>query len=508
MIYGNVIKSKTDKDIPLFTDGRSMHSKYNPEKEAQTFCQSSSPFFNIVFGIGGGFHLRALLSLYPDVSLIAVEADDESLVFCLELEENKILKGNSNLHFCTVKSLAQNIREFYLPSLYGNLNVMYWRSWQVFNQNLVPVMEGNIKEGISEVSADFSVQSHFGKLWHKNILLNLKSLKDNKLDKKIDTGLTASIIAAGPSLDESINRLKENRSNTIIFSTDTAYGPLMKNNIVPDFVVSVDSQRVSLTHFMTLPFEGPKPVFILDISCPLSLSAMLYERGYPVFFITTGHPLSVLAKDYMNLPCLYSGAGTVTIASLDFARYLGFTRFILYGADFSYNSGKAYARGTYLDNNFSLESSRIDNSETRFDSLMFRTELSEGKDDNPFTPGLRRRKTTQTMKRYEKTTLDWVLKHDGKVKDYIIYVPLSQREVSVPFTFSYETFIEEYLKNLETLYSQGPVEKNKYLFASLPYISWCRKYIKDKENPALKDLLQKTYRQTVRYNKENEIIKK
>ena len=33
MIYSSVTKSKNGEDIPLFLDGKPMHSKYNPSAE-------------------------------------------------------------------------------------------------------------------------------------------------------------------------------------------------------------------------------------------------------------------------------------------------------------------------------------------------------------------------------------------------------------------------------------------------------------------------------------------
>ena len=55
MIYYDVIISKSGLKIPLFSDGKPMHSKYDPEKEAETLISgiNRSDYF-LVLGLGGG----------------------------------------------------------------------------------------------------------------------------------------------------------------------------------------------------------------------------------------------------------------------------------------------------------------------------------------------------------------------------------------------------------------------------------------------------------------------
>lgn len=61
MIYSGIITSKNGSEIPLFTDGLPMHSKYNPEREAVQFAEGITAGFALVIGIGGAYHIAALL---------------------------------------------------------------------------------------------------------------------------------------------------------------------------------------------------------------------------------------------------------------------------------------------------------------------------------------------------------------------------------------------------------------------------------------------------------------
>ena len=62
-----------------------------------------------------------------------------------------------------------------------------------------------VQEKIDSLSADFSVQSHFGKIWQRNILVNTRFL-DGTFPDRINPEKTAAIVAAGPSLDRSIEK--------------------------------------------------------------------------------------------------------------------------------------------------------------------------------------------------------------------------------------------------------------------------------------------------------------
>ena len=105
----------------------------------------------------------------------------------------------------------------------------------------------------------------------------------------------------------------------------------------------------------------------------------------------------------LQIPALFSGAGTVTISALDYAIKSGFKKILIYGADFSYVGGKAYTKGTYLDTLYNSKSSRANTLEKQFDNLLFRTPLIELS---------KNRCTTTVLKAYQ-TSLESYLQAQG-----------------------------------------------------------------------------------------------
>lgn len=381
--YTDIILSKDGKKIPA--KGRiSFHSKYAPEREAESFAnqfeENSENKFFIIIGLCGGYHIEKLHEKFPSSKIVAVENSEDDIQFLSQIECVKNLKTEKNIFITDAENLEKTILENYLPAVDGNLIVKPLRSYENAFPEIVKNCEEIIRNALKLVSADFSVQKHFGKIWQRNILENL-SLSDKSLNfydftNDFDTSRTAAIIAAGPSLNETICELKNAREKYFIISTDTAYCSLEKNGVTADVVVSVDGQIVSHSHFIFKP--NPKTKFVFDLcACPSAVRKIINSKN-KFLFCESNHPLARFANHYdgkTHFIHLETGSGTVTIAAANFASVCGFKKIKLFGADFSYINGLPYAKGTYLDTNFRFQETRLSNAESKFVNLLYRTEI-------------------------------------------------------------------------------------------------------------------------------------
>ena len=125
MIYSGIITSKNGSEIPLFTDGLPMHSKYNPEREAVQFAEGITAGFALVIGIGGAYHIAALLEKNTRIHILAVEADRESLSFCRQIECATKTEKDSRVTYTDAAGMQRALRELYKPAVYGNLCVLF-----------------------------------------------------------------------------------------------------------------------------------------------------------------------------------------------------------------------------------------------------------------------------------------------------------------------------------------------------------------------------------------------
>ena len=381
-LYASLLTAKNGSVIPLFASGKTMESRYNPQNDAIRFAETVPlSSFYIVLGIGSGIGIEALLNKYPASFFLCLEKDEKEINFLMQIPQVKKLQNISHIKFTTIEKLSDSVQTYYLPAIYGGLYVVEQGSWIKENEYLYPLIQRIIKTSINTVSADFSAQSHFGKIWQNNILNNLKTYSAIKPSPKhlpADyKSKTAAIIAAGPTLEKTITELITNREDYYIISTDTAYSSLQKKNIIPDAVLSIDGQNISHAHFLEVKLSGQSPLFIFDLCSDSSAVRHISKQTDNILFSVSGHPFSELIYTFSpeSFIKLYSGSGTVTIAALDFAVKCGFTKLQVFGADFAYSNGKAYTKGTYLDKVYSCKSTSLESMEKQFSRLLYRTEL-------------------------------------------------------------------------------------------------------------------------------------
>lgn len=463
-IYKEVILSKTGNEICILQNGKTIDSRYNPEQSCLNTIANlnfKSSFF-VVLGLSSGIICNLLLQKNPDAKIVVLEINKEDFDFLRQIELNKILEKNQNIIFTTLNNLEKNIFQNYIPAIHGPLQVVEQKPWMEININYLNNINAAINNSIKTISADYSVQAHFGKIWTHNILNNLKiysTLKSKEL--KINNSRIALVIAAGPSLDSTIKKIIENRNNFTIFSTDTAYQTLLKHNIIADYLISIDGQYISSNHFYTI---NKKTTVLLDLSGSYSISKMLLENNINFYFFISGHPLSSLINSYLDFsfPLINNGSGTVTIAALDIAIKAGFKQIQVYGADFSFPNNKSYSKGTYLDALYNVSSSRVNTMETTFDKLMYRTELVTSENNI---------KTTEILNSYRTSFLNYLENNFIKFtyKDFI-YTLTNNNKIESSLIF--KNIIFEYKKLISKI-----IETDQKLLhtALLPFIAYLRK---------------------------------
>lgn len=403
-IFTACAEAKSGAPVPLFRSGKTMHSRYDPVREAGQFAgQAERGSVFLVAGFGGGYHVRALLDRFPDALILAAEQSEADIDFlCRNIPEARALAADSRVVLFPLRDTGSFVRRNYLPALHGSLVILEHRGWAEENPCAVGIFREQTKSALDEIRADFSVQAHFGRIWQRNILANLKHA-DCGAEIRVPAEKTAVIAAAGPSLDAAIEWICRERDRLYVIATDTAYSSLCGRRVFCDAVVSIDGQAVSRAHFMRPP--DSRTLFVFDLCANTSAVRRVRAAGCRTIFAETGHPFCRYAEKtqrsggpyFMNLE---AGAGTVTVAAADFALKAGFSDIAAAGADFAYPGGKPYARGTYLDDLYGSRGDRTAPAETSFCALMFRTPLIRSHGGN--------RVTTEVLESYRRSFFRWL----------------------------------------------------------------------------------------------------
>jgi hypothetical protein len=341
-----------------------LHSLYDPAHEsAQVAGSARGSGCVVACGLGGGYHVAALLQ-DPGVHAVIVVEKEASVLRALfeQVSFVSMIADTRLLLTAGLDMIREAVVESWQPALMGAMRTVQLRAWGDTERAFFDAAAIEIEAAVDVVRADYGVQSHFGKRWLTNIILNLGRTSARPPILQRDA---AAVTAAGPSLESQLPRLAADRAHVMLIATDTSLPALLRSGIHPDGVLSIDCQNHGYHHFLQGIPEGT--ALFLDCASPPLLSRL----PVPPVFVASGHPfVQYVDSNWRRLLQVDTSGGNVTHAAVSLARALGARQIEVYGADFSYPDGKAYARGTYLYDYFESGQSRVAPAEASFYSFV------------------------------------------------------------------------------------------------------------------------------------------
>ncbi len=449
-LYAGQAQAKTGCAVPLFADGKPAASLYNPLREAErALGRFADETFVVFAGLADGKRVELFLNAYPANECIVIEKNAATFQFLKSFPSANAVMQNKRVRLLPIEGgdglkLKECLVEAYVPALFKGFLLDILPSWQAHCPKEASAIMEESESALCEISADFSVQAHFGKVWLINTVKNLyNEAKEGAARKSLahplfpKGGKKALVVAAGPSLDEDVPKIRENRESLAIFAVDTAFTALSKRGIAADVVLSIDGQIYSARHFAhqskNSSCSSCKPVLIQDIcGCP-EVARKAKRLGCNVLFAAGAHPLANLMAAFFSMPRLETSAGTVTVAAVDAAKKLGFRELESSGADFAFAGGKPYCRGTYFEGEFLQSCSRAKPLETMYAALMFRSPVNKIGENGKFTY------KTSLLDGYKKAVEHVVAKPSKEWKEEL-YATFPAREFLL--------FLEKELRNL------------------------------------------------------------
>lgn len=398
MIYKSTIEARDGTVVPVFTDDRTMFSRYAPLKEVENFvsdtaCDDGGNLqggFFVIAGLGNGIHIQSLRKRFPDSFILVVENSNDDILWLKKNLDLREILSMENLWLTNISQAVEVFRNTYNPLLHGNFIFLPVRSWVNQIPKKSEALKHSLEQAISSIAGDYSTQAYFGKIWFRNFFLNLKEMVSippvtNTIRPK--DFAEAFVAAAGPSLEQYIPDLQNTsiRKKIYLIATDTALPVLLRYRIIPDMTVTIDGQTSSARHFLQ-KIPGSM-ILAADLTSNSSVVKRCISSECPILFFRNKNPLSLILDNYLTesnlqgFPEVNTGAGTVTAAAVDIARKIGFAQIQVGGGDFAYIQGKPYCRGTYFEDLFCNNSFRINPTEQKYIGLTYRrkTTTKEGK---------------------------------------------------------------------------------------------------------------------------------
>lgn len=341
-------------DIELEKEGisYSLNSRNCPQKEAKAWCEqfdfSNQQQTMLLFGLGNTMIVRALRETAPEnMRLMVYEPSIEifdTLMHGIRLSD---VLAKEEL-FLLVKGLNEEKLPGVLETVIEEESMaamIYAAHPQYDKLFLQEYIEYNkaIKYSIMLKQEQINTRKQLGKKVVQNVISLLAYLDKAQFLKqycgKINGNVPAIIVAAGPSLDLNVGELKEAKGKAVIIATDTAVRTMLKYQILPDFIMTIDPRKPE--EYLADPRCKNIPLICLDQA---NREIIKQHKGVKILYSLQTY-MEYLRPADVAKEIGYGIGASVATAAFSACLELGFQTIILIGQDLAYRDGNTHAGG-------------------------------------------------------------------------------------------------------------------------------------------------------------------
>lgn len=334
-----------------------LNSLYHPLEEAKRWVkQFRFDNLNIVtsiFGIGNGIFAKAILENMKEKDVLCIyEPSIEIFLFVIHHYDLGALLGSKQVYL-----FIEGVNEGeYHKLLQSKINITNYKSFipcchprydKIFKESYILFHKKNMETN-GFVISNIKTEVYFGKRNIENNLKNLKFIGSSntliELKDIIPKNVPAVIVAAGPSVAESIEELKRAKGRSIIIAVDRILDYLLDSGVEPDFVVTVDPRK-------SVQYFSKREDIKIPLICYTEANYQILERhkGKKIICSQNGFIEELYIQVNKENPFLLS-SGSVALIAYSACVELGFERIILVGQDLAYREGHSHV-GNMKENN-------------------------------------------------------------------------------------------------------------------------------------------------------------
>jgi hypothetical protein len=339
-------------DLIISLDEQPLDSIYDPVREAKTIWNKNvkdTPNRNdiqIVFGLGLGYLFKRVyvscdsrILLYePNINILRFVL--EYIDFAKEIKDKRVYitsEYDDCLHYLGEKFLSGD-----------KLNLLFSKYYATISHNILLKLSSDVYKICEQKNFDTNTILNMTKMWAHATVDNIMRLKDTThfgaLEGKF-AGKTALIASPGPSLQENIDIIKENRDKFVLISVNRALKPLLANGIKPDFTAFMDVRDVTANME-----EIQDQLKELNLINEIRTTKFAYEAPSASKFVYLTQNTWVgsdLNKTFGEIKT-FNSAGSVSIICYYIAKALGCKNIIFAGLDLAFKGEMAYTKGDDL----------------------------------------------------------------------------------------------------------------------------------------------------------------
>lgn len=235
-----------------------LHSKYDPLREAERICQKEyiENYVHIVFGYGMGYIVNELKKQIKNDEIILIV---DPLKEELKIKDNQVYSINELNEF---KNKLKNSLEHYSREVKVICSPNYEKVAPNSYKSILQIVK-DIQ--MSNIVYDNTIQL-WGEKWQENSIHNLTFLTNDQPLTALYQFTSKPIVIAsgGPSLIKQLPILRKIRNKVILIAAGSTINSLLKNDIKPDFVVSIDGGEANYKHFKDIESKGTSLIYGLS----------------------------------------------------------------------------------------------------------------------------------------------------------------------------------------------------------------------------------------------------
>lgn len=354
----NIVILDSKSNLPtLKINNLYIHSKYDPIMESVKIAQQNYKphHLHVLFGYGLGYVAKALINEFKfNEPLLIIDPliDNGSLKYSMP-DYERIYQVNSN-DYIRISSYLSN-----LGSYSNKMTAIVQNNYlQLFSDQVIEVLK-LIKDSQIREMYNVNTINLFAAQWQVNSFLNMKYIMEDYSLQQLFSKYDAPIViaAGGPSLVKQLDLIKEHRNKMILICAGTTINTLLKFNVIPDYVVSIDGGEINYSHYTEVSEVDTELIY--TPTNHRKIRENFKNKGF--VFIPGGLPSLKKYYEYNTKKAfpIIMGGGSVAHYAYSLAKKLTTGPIALIGQDLAYTNGMSHADGNKGLKHFSEEQKEI-----------------------------------------------------------------------------------------------------------------------------------------------------
>lgn len=315
--------------------GLNFHSTINPQWEASEIVHSMDGYYEkyYVYGIGMGYLVKEIFQQNPQAQVVVFEDHIELLKMVLTYQNFELEIKDGRLVFRYDSDITQ------LAKFFSDIEE---DSYFYIHHIMLRLIEDDmVRQQFEDFFLKINSVREQKQLLDYNFLMNQKqNLPECSCLEHSVRGKDAILIAAGPSVDDEMEELMQNRERFVILAVGRVANKLVDYGIYPDFITITDPQEITMSQ---IQHWDTKQIPLIVLSTAYWGLVKNY-KGHVYVAYQKGYAEAEEVAKKQECP-LFETGGSVTTFALDFLLRMNARRIFLVGVDMAYTDGVSHATG-------------------------------------------------------------------------------------------------------------------------------------------------------------------